>query len=126
MIDLTPVFQAVIALAVAVVTAFVIPWIKSKTTMQQREMLLSITSCLVYAAEQMYGAGHGDEKLAYVISQLENTGYGCGITHAAIHKSALKHAAIILNSILFVCHLITCVIQTKQMPFSIFLLGNAV
>jgi high-affinity Fe2+/Pb2+ permease len=79
MIDLTSVFQAVIALAVAVVTAFVIPWIKSKTTMQQREMLLSITSCLVYAAEQMYGAGHGDEKLAYVISQLEERGYTADI-----------------------------------------------
>ena len=32
MIDLTPVFNAVIALAAALATAFLIPWIRSKTT----------------------------------------------------------------------------------------------
>lgn len=75
MIDLTPILQAVIALAAALITAFVIPWIRSKTTLEQREMLLSITSSLVYAAEQIYGAGKGDEKLAYVVAQLEDRGY---------------------------------------------------
>ncbi len=30
--DITPVVNAVIALIAAVVTAFVIPWVKSKTT----------------------------------------------------------------------------------------------
>ena len=35
--DITPVVNAVIALAAALVTAFVIPWIKSKTTAAQRE-----------------------------------------------------------------------------------------
>ena len=75
MIDLTPILQAVIALAAALITAFVIPWIKSKTTLEQREMLMSITTSLVYAAEQIYGAGNGDEKMAYVIGQLEDRGY---------------------------------------------------
>ena len=40
MTDLTPVFNAVIALLAALVTAFVIPWIKRKTTAQDREELL--------------------------------------------------------------------------------------
>lgn len=75
MIDLTPIVQAIIALLAAMITAFVIPWIKSKTTLEQREMLLSITTSLVFAAEQIYGAGNGDEKLAYVIGQLEDRGY---------------------------------------------------
>ena len=75
MIDLTPIVQAIIALAAALITAFVIPWIKSKTTLEQREMLLSITTSLVFAAEQIYGAGNGDEKMAYVIGQLEDRGY---------------------------------------------------
>lgn len=75
MIDLTPVVQAVIALAATLITAFLIPWIRSKTTLEQREMLLSITSSLVYAAEQIYGAGKGAEKMAYVIAQLEDRGF---------------------------------------------------
>lgn len=74
MIDLTPILQAVIALAAALITAFVVPWIKSKTTLEQRELLLSVITSLVYAAEQIYGAGKGDEKLAYVVEQLEERG----------------------------------------------------
>lgn len=74
MIDLTPILQAVIALAAALITAFVIPWIKSKTTLEQRELLLSVITSLVYAAEQIYGAGKGKEKLAYVVEQLGERG----------------------------------------------------
>lgn len=73
-IDLTPILQAVIALAAALITAFVIPWIRSKTTVEQRELLLSVISSLVYAAEQIYGAGNGEKKLAYVIAELEGRG----------------------------------------------------
>lgn len=74
MIDLTPILQAVVALVAALITAFLIPWIRSKTTLEQRELLLSIVTSLVYAAEQIYGAGKGDEKLAYVIGELEDRG----------------------------------------------------
>lgn len=74
MIDLTPILQAVIALAAALITAFVIPWIKSKTTLEQRNLLLSVITSLVYAAEQIYGAGHGEDKLAYVVEHLKERG----------------------------------------------------
>jgi quinol-cytochrome oxidoreductase complex cytochrome b subunit len=37
MIDITPVINAVIAIIAAVITAFLVPWIKSKTTEQQRK-----------------------------------------------------------------------------------------
>ena len=40
MIDITPIINAVIALAAAGVTVFLIPWIKSKTTDEQRKELL--------------------------------------------------------------------------------------
>ena len=40
MIDITPIINAVIALAAAGVTVFLIPWIKSKTTDEQRNCLL--------------------------------------------------------------------------------------
>ncbi len=70
--DITPVLNAVIALAAAVVTAFVIPWIKSKTTAAQREEINSWVKIAVTAAEQIYlGAGKGKEKKEYVLKFLE-------------------------------------------------------
>ncbi len=70
--DITPVVNAVIALIAAVVTAFVIPWVKSKTTAAQREEINSWVKIAVTAAEQIYsGAGKGKEKKAYVLKFLE-------------------------------------------------------
>lgn len=65
MIDLTPLVQAVIALAAALITMYLIPWIKSRTTVEQQQHIKTAVQVAVYAAEKAYGAGHGDEKLAY-------------------------------------------------------------
>lgn len=75
MIDLTNLFNAVIALLAAIITAFVIPWIKAKATTQQQEALLGLYRTLCFAAEQLYGAGRGEEKLAYVEAKLMERGY---------------------------------------------------
>ena len=75
MIDITPIINAVIALAAAGVTVFLIPWIKSKTTAEQQSLLAATVKTLVYAAEQLYGAGKGAEKLDYVIKELEARGF---------------------------------------------------
>ncbi len=70
--DITPVVNAVIALIAAVVTAFVIPWVKSKTTAAQREEINAWVKIAVTAAEQIYsGVGKGKEKKAYVLKFLE-------------------------------------------------------
>ena len=74
-IDLTPIFQAILALLAALITYKLIPWIKSRTTAEQQAMLAATVRTLVYAAEQMYGAGRGAEKLDYVIKQMEARGY---------------------------------------------------
>lgn len=69
--DITPVVNAVIALAAAVVTAFVIPWVKSKTTAAQREEIEAWVRIAVTAAEQIYsGVGKGKEKKKYVLDFL--------------------------------------------------------
>lgn len=69
--DITPVVNAVIALIAAVVTAFVIPWVKSKTTAAQREEIEAWVRIAVTAAEQIYsGAGKGNEKKKYVLDFL--------------------------------------------------------
>ncbi len=51
-----------------------IPWLKSKTSKEQQDYLLSTVKILVYAAEQLYGAGKGDVKLQYVEDELESRG----------------------------------------------------
>lgn len=76
MIDITPIINAVIALAAAGVTVFLIPWIKSKTTDEQRKELLEWVKIGVAAAEQLYkGAGRGEEKKQYVIDFLKQKGF---------------------------------------------------
>ena len=75
MIDLTPIFEAVIALLAALVTYKLIPWIKAHTTQAQQANLAAVTKTLVYAAEQLYGANKGAEKFAYVSNQLREKGF---------------------------------------------------
>lgn len=74
-INLTPIFQAILALIAALVTYKLIPWIKSKTTAAQQANLEAVTKMLVFAAEQIYGASHGAEKLRYVEGKLRERGY---------------------------------------------------
>ena len=75
-IDLTPIFQAVIALLAALVTYKLIPWIKSKTTDAQRKELLEWVKIGVAAAEQLYeGQGRGEEKKKYVLEFLASMGF---------------------------------------------------
>ena len=76
MADITPIVNAVIALAAALVTAFVIPWIKSKTTAAQREEIDAWVQIAVTAAEQIYkGSGRGEEKKEYVLNFLKGKGF---------------------------------------------------
>lgn len=74
-IDLTPIFQAIIALLAALVTYKLVPWIKARTTESQQALLSATVRTLVYAAEQLYGAGQGTKKLDYVIAELEQRGF---------------------------------------------------
>ena len=53
-IDLTSIANAVIALIAAIITAFVIPWIRSKTTAAQFEKIKMWVTVAVEAAEQLY------------------------------------------------------------------------
>ena len=78
-IDLTPIFQALIALLASLITIKVIPWIQARTTAQQQAVLQSTIKVLVFAAEQLYGAGNGKQKLLYVKSKLKDKGYNIDV-----------------------------------------------
>ena len=75
LIDLTPIFKAVIALIAALITYRLVPWIKSKTTESQQNYLRGLVKSFVFAAEQMYGAGNGAEKMSHVRMKLREAGY---------------------------------------------------
>ena len=92
-IDLTPIFQALIALLAAIITFRVVPWIKSKTTGAQQQNLAAAARIAVYAAEQIYGANNGDLKLDYALDILEDKGFRLdrGILREAV-EAALKEA----------------------------------
>lgn len=73
--DITPIVEALILLVVAFIGCFVIPFVKSKTSVSQRQELQAWITLAVQAAEQLYqGQGRGAEKKEYVIKWLEDHG----------------------------------------------------
>lgn len=74
-INLTPIIQAVLALLAALITYRLVPWIKARTTGAQREQLQAAIRIAVFAAEQIFGAGHGAEKMDYAIKYLRDKGW---------------------------------------------------
>ena len=69
------VFKQEAALVAAVITAVVIPYIKSRTTAQQQAEINAWVKIAVTAAEQIYrGSGRGEEKKAYVLNWLAEHG----------------------------------------------------
>lgn len=72
-INLTPVLQAVISLCAALITAFLIPWLKAKAGQERTERLFKMTGIAVRAAEQMYETS--GEKLNYVLKYLKERGF---------------------------------------------------
>ena len=75
MYDITPSIEAVAALIAALITAFVIPYIRSKTTAQQQAEINAWVKIAVSAAEQIYtGSGRGEEEKAYVVEWLRSHG----------------------------------------------------
>ncbi len=96
MIDLTPIFQALIALLASLITIKVIPWIQTRTNAQQQEMLRASVSVAVYAAEQIYGAGAGHDKLLYVKGQLAKKGFHVDIDEieAAVQDLSLNKGSL--------------------------------
>lgn len=92
MTDLAPVINAFIALVAALVTAFVIPWIKRNTSAKDREELLKWVEIAVMAAQQLYHQLDGSKRKEYVLNFLQEKGYD--VTSAevdnAIEAAVLK------------------------------------
>lgn len=73
-VDITPIVQAGILLIAAIISAFVIPWIKSKATTEQTSNFLRWVEIAVAAAEQLYESTDGEAKKDYVVNYLRGKG----------------------------------------------------
>ena len=73
--NITHIVEALFGLIAAIITALVVPYIRSKTTMQQQAEINAWVKIAVNAAEQIYnGVGRGAEKKAYVLAFLMEHG----------------------------------------------------
>lgn len=80
MTDLTPIFEALIALATAVTTTFLVPYIKEKLDNIRFEKLQKWTKIAVEAAEKLFEeTGLGEKKKAFVLAFLQDHGYSVDI-----------------------------------------------
>ena len=89
--DSTPFLAAFAALVAAVLTAVVIPYIKTKTTTDQQRQINTWVQIAVSAAEQIYnGPGRGEDKKKYVVEWLRQH----GVTVDADKLDAMIEAAV--------------------------------
>ncbi|MEE1321113.1 MAG: phage holin, LLH family [Acutalibacteraceae bacterium] len=72
--DLTPVIELIIALTSALITTFLIPYLRQKLSCEKCENLKKWVSLAVEAAEQLYGSKTGQQKKEYVVSFLLSKG----------------------------------------------------
>ena len=78
--DITPLFEALISIAAALVTVFLIPWLRTKLDEAKTEKLRTWVGVAVGAAEMLYTAsGAGAEKKEYVLDFLHSKGYTADI-----------------------------------------------
>ncbi|MEG2679896.1 MAG: phage holin, LLH family [Oscillospiraceae bacterium] len=96
--NITPIINAAIVLIAALITAFLVPWIKSKVGQQNVEQLLVWVKIAVAAAEQIYTNLDGDVKMQYVLDFLKSKGYK--VDTEEIHN-AIEAAVLSLHSDLY-------------------------
>lgn len=65
MFDFTLLAEALISLAVTAITVFVIPWLRERFGNEKMAKAQFWVATAVEAAEKIYGAGKGEEKLKY-------------------------------------------------------------
>ena len=89
--DFTEIVKAAAMLIAAVMTYFVVPYIRERTTAEQQQTINTWVRIAVMAAEQTFvGLGRGVEKKRYVLEWLDS--HGIEIDETAI--DALIEAAV--------------------------------
>lgn len=66
--NITQILLGVIVLIGAAISLFVLPYVKTHMTAEQISILTGIAQTVVYAAEKIFGAKMGADKLAYALN----------------------------------------------------------
>lgn len=92
MIDLTPIFNALILLISALLTAFLVPWIKSNLTAKQTEQLMKWAEIAAAAAQQLYWDMDGETRKQHALELLAEKGFDINSTEVqnALEAAVLK------------------------------------
>lgn len=101
MTDITSVLTAIVSLAVAVLTVFVIPWLQTRISANEMDQMLKWVDVAVMAAQQLYHTADGPTRLEYAMDLLESKGYN--IDQQEI-RDAVEAAVLKLHQQLEVAH----------------------
>lgn len=93
MTDLTPIIQALFTLLTALITAFLVPYLKRKVDEEKLDNLYTWVTIAVEAAEKIFSeTGMGEEKKEYVLAFLSEKGFtvDVSILDAMIESAVLN------------------------------------
>ena len=90
--ELTEIICAAITLLAAIITATVVPWLKKKMSVQERNEMFKWVEIAVMAAQQLYHNLDGKMRKEYVVRFLESKGYDVDTQEvdSAIEAAVLK------------------------------------
>ncbi len=88
------ILRLVIMVATALITTYLIPWIKSHTDTEKLYAVMRWAREAVYAAEQIYGAGTGEEKKKFAQTFLRKVVDDAHIDITDAELSTLVEAAV--------------------------------
>ena len=73
-LDITDIIEAAVVLISALVTTFLLPFLKQRLSDEKRQKLIFWVETAVKAAEQLYGSKTGQQKKDYVVAFLLSKG----------------------------------------------------
>lgn len=88
--DWNLVLEFIITVATIAVAIFLVPLLKKKLGTERAQQLEELIWKAVKAAEQLFGAGNGAEKKAYVVEYLEARGVDAEAVNADIEAAVLE------------------------------------
>lgn len=96
-IDITQIIVAligvVLSVATALITKVVVPWIKARTSETTQSIIEAAATAAVYAAQQLYASGTGEDKKSYAVTYMTDLLGECGLTvNADTVSSAIESA----------------------------------
>ena len=90
--DITNVFTAFIALLMAALSAFVIPWLRRQMAAEDLDDLLVWVEIAVAAAQQLYYSCDGEKRLQHALGVLADKGFDINdkAVRSAVEAEVLK------------------------------------